>query len=105
MTDTGAMWEHVSAVLEGLDGVRHSDAGGGRWQVGGRLLARRLDDGALLVRCDFGAREQLLRDHPETFYVTPDQEAHQKVTVDLERGERGAVARALREAWELQRRP
>ena len=94
-------WDDVAAVLADLDGVRRS---GHRWTLGGRLIAREYDATTLLVRADFDARERLIVEHPETFSITPDLEAHMKVLADLERGSVEALAIALREAVDLQSR-
>lgn len=94
-------WDDVAAVLADLDGVRRS---GHRWTLGGRLIAREYDATTLLVRADFDARERLVVEHPETFSITPDLEAHMKVLADLERGSVEALAIALREAVDLQSR-
>ena len=94
-------WDDVEAVLADLDGVRRS---GHRWTLGGRLVAREYDATTLLVRADFDARERLVDQHPETFSITPDLEAHMKVLADLERGSLDALRRGLAEAVDLQRR-
>jgi hypothetical protein len=94
-------WDDVEAVLADLDGVRRS---GHRWTLGGRLVAREYDATTLLVRADFDARERMVEQHPETFSITPDLEAHMKVLADLERGSVEALRLGLREAVELQRR-
>jgi hypothetical protein len=94
-------WDDVAAMLEGLDGVRRN---GHRWTLDGRLVAREHDATTLLVRADFDSREVLVDQHPETFSITPELEAHMKVLADLERGSADALRRALTEAVELQRR-
>ena len=67
-------------------------------------MAREYDATTLLVRADFDSRERLVDEHPETFSITPDLEAHMKVLADLERGSLDALSRGLTEAVELQRR-
>ena len=94
-------WDDVEALLADVAGVRRS---GHRWTLGGRLIAREYDATTLLVRADFDARERLVVEHPETFSITPDLEAHMKVLADLERGSVEALAIALREAVDLQSR-
>ena len=94
-------WDEVEALLADVDGVRRK---GHRWTLGGRLIARAYDATTLLVRADFDARERLVEQHPETFSITPDLEAHMKVLADLERGSVEALTIGLREAVELQRR-
>jgi hypothetical protein len=94
-------WDDVSEILESFERVRRS---GHRWTLGGRLVAREYDATTLLIRADFDAREQLVDQHPETFSITPDLEAHMKVLADLERGSVEALTIALREAVDLQSR-
>ena len=94
-------WDEVEALLADVDGVRRS---GHRWTLGGRLVAREYDPTTLLVRADFDARERLVAQHPETFSITPDLEAHMKVLADLERGSVDALRQGLTEAVGLQRR-
>jgi hypothetical protein len=94
-------WDDVAALLADLDGVRRS---GHRWTLGGRLVAREYDATTLLIRADFDSRERLVDQHPETFSIAPDLEAHMKVLADLERGSVEALTIALREAVDLQSR-
>jgi hypothetical protein len=87
-----------------LDGVRERSPGGRRgWYLDGRLVARQEDDAFVVVRCDVDERERLLLDHPETFSVPPRLESHQKVMVDLVRGDQDVALVAVTTAWELQR--
>jgi len=86
-----------------LDGVRERSSGGRRgWYWNGRLVARQQDDESVVVRCAFARRERLLVEHPETFSVPPRLESHQKVLVDLLRGQEHAALAAVTAAWELQ---
>lgn len=97
--------EELAAHARGLDGVRERQVGGRRgWYVGGRLVARQEDGESVVVRCDFVERERLLDDNPETFSVPPRLESHQKVMVDLVRGDSRAALAAVTAAWVLQRR-
>lgn len=87
-----------------LDGVRERGAGRRRgWYCDGRLVARVEDDQSVVVRCAFDTREDLLAGHPETFSVPPRLESHQKVLVDLLRGDTDSALAAVTAAWELQR--
>ncbi len=87
-----------------LDGVRERRSGGHRgWYRNGRLVLRQEDDESAVVRCAFDERERLLVRHPETFSVPPKLESHQKVMVDLLRGDEDAALAAVTAAWELQR--
>ena len=97
--------ERLAQHALSLDGVRERTSGGHRgWYLDGRLVAREQDRESVVVRCAFDVREQLLVDHPETFSVPPRLEAHQKVMVDLLRGQQAVALTAVTAAWELQRR-
>jgi hypothetical protein len=74
------------------------------WYVDDRLVVRRLDATSIVVRSDFAARERLLEDHPDTFTLPPRFETHMKVVVELDRADPDALARAIAEAVELQRK-
>ena len=96
--------ERLAAHALSLDGVRERTTAGRRgWYVAGRLVARQADPEFVVVRCALGVRERLLVAHPETFSVPPPFEAHQKVMVDLVRGDEAAALAAVTAAWELQR--
>jgi hypothetical protein len=87
-----------------LDGVRERRTGGRRgWYWNGRLVLREQDDESAVVRCGFDERERLLVAYPETFSVPPRLESHQKVTVDLVRGDEEVALAAVTAAWQLQR--
>ena len=93
----------VSRVALGLDGVRESRVKGRpRWSLGGRLIARQVDDTSIVIRTGFPEREQLLLTHPNTFFVPPRFEAHMMIVARLPDADQVAVAAALRAAWELQ---
>ena len=74
------------------------------WYVDDRLVVRWLDPTSVVIRSSFAARERLLEDHPDTFGVPPRFESHMMVVVELDRADPAAVARAISEAVELQRR-
>lgn len=94
----------VARVALALDGVRETTQRGLRqWRLGGRLVARQLDAQTLVIRSGFRNREQLVREHPETFSVTPRFESHMMVVADLTRGDAEAVQAAIKAAWSLQR--
>ena len=96
--------EHLARHAVSLDGVRERVTGGRRgWYWNGRLVARQQDDESVVVRCAFDERERLLLDHPETFSVPPRLESHQKVLVDLLRGQEDVALAAVTAAWVLQR--
>lgn len=97
--------ERLAAHALGLAGVRERTTGGRRgWYLDGRLVARQEDEAFVVVRCDFARRERLLDVHPETFSVPPHFESHQKVMIDLVRGDERVALDAVTAAWELQRR-
>lgn len=97
-------WRVVEQFLAGLDGVRlHHDPRGRRWCVRNRLVARQVDESTLLIRAGFEPREDLLDNHPGTFSVRPELEAHMKVLADVRHGDIAAVCGALRAAWQMQR--
>src|SRR5215472_9585670 len=97
-------WQCVEQFLAGLDGVRlHDDPRGRRWCVRNRLVARQVDESTLLIRTDFEPREDLLANHPGTFSMRPELEAHMKVLADIGHGDIGVVCETLTAAWNMQR--
>ena len=98
-------WREVEQFLAGLEGVRlRHEPRGRRWSVGNRLVARQVDETTLLIRVEFEPREDLLNDHPHTFWMRPELEAHMKVLADIAQGDMSAVCAALTAAWTMQRR-
>jgi hypothetical protein len=96
--------DEVSRVATALDGVRESSVKGRlRWSLGGRLVARQLDDRSIVIRTGFAEREQLLVTHPATFFVPPRFDAHMMVVANLPSADPTVVASAICAAWELQR--
>jgi len=83
---------------------RKGTAGRPAWYVDDRLVVRWLDPTSVVIRSGFAERERLVADHPDTFGVPPRFESHMMVVVELERADPAAVARAVSEAVELQRR-
>lgn len=93
----------VSALALAMAGVRETATGGRlRWSLRGRLVARQLDDASIVIRTGFIEREQMLLDHPTTFFVPPRFDAHMMVVARLPDANPEAVATALRAAWQLQ---
>jgi hypothetical protein len=85
-------------------GVRRAERHGlAEWRFHGRLVARQLDDVHLVIRAEFGYRDSLLRQHPETFSVPPRYVKHMMVVADLAAGDADAIEDALEAAWQLQR--
>ena len=93
----------VSRLAAQLDGVVERTRGGLLdWRYHGRLVARQLDEGHVVIRASFEFRDFLLRSFPETFSV-PDRFAkHMMVVADLDHGNADAIEDALIGAWELQ---
>lgn len=93
----------VDRIASALTGVtsRSSD-GRAQWRYQGRLLARQLDATHVVIRTDFGPRDELLARYPGTFHVPATYERHMMVVADLESGDDGAIEDALMAAWALQ---
>lgn len=97
--------DEVDGLAEALAGVRRTASDGlAQWRYQGRLVARQLDDGHLVIRADFEYRDSMLRQFPGTFSVPARYVRHMMVVADLAEGDRGAIEDALGAAWELQRR-
>ena len=93
----------VSRLAAQLDGVTERTRDGLLdWRYHGRLVARQLDDGHIVIRASFEFRDFLLRSFPETFSVTDRFAKHMMVVADLEHGNAAAVEDAVISAWELQ---
>jgi hypothetical protein len=96
--------DDVDRLAEDLAGVRRIALDGlVEWRYHGRLVARQLDDVHLVIRADFGYRDSLLRQFPETFSVPARYVKHMMVVADLAGGDAGAVEDAFEAAWQLQR--
>jgi hypothetical protein len=96
--------DDVARLAEALAGVRRTAADGlAEWRYHGRLVARQLDGGHMVIRADFDCRDWLLRQFPGTFSVPARYIKHMMVVADLARGDAGAIEDALVAAWELQR--
>jgi hypothetical protein len=84
--------------------VRHCQSRGRlHWRYQGRLVARQLDEGHLVIRADFDYRDEIVRTFPATFSVPARLTKHMMVVADLT-GDDGAIEDALAAAWRLQRR-
>ena len=95
----------VASLAGALAGVRGTTSGGrAQWRYRGRLVARQLDDGHLVIRADFDYRALVVREFPGTFSVPARFARHMMVVADLAAGDRGAIEDAIAAAWELQRR-
>jgi hypothetical protein len=94
----------VARRAEALTGVRRTALGGlAEWRYRGRLVARQLDDEHLVIRCDFGYREAMLTQFPDTFSVPTRYIKHMMIVADMAKGDAGAIEDALEAAWVLQR--
>jgi hypothetical protein len=94
----------VARLAEDLAGVRRTARDGlAEWRYHGRLVARQLDDVHLVIRADFGYRDSMLRQFPETFSLPARYAKHMMVVADLAGGDAGAIEDALEAAWQLQR--
>lgn len=96
--------DDVARLAEELAGVRGSTRGGlAQWRYHGRLVARQLDGEHLVIRADFGYRDEVLRLFPATFSVPARWARHMMMVADLAHGDAGAIEDALFAAWDLQR--
>jgi hypothetical protein len=96
--------DDVARLAQDLAGVRRTARDGlAQWRYHGRLVARQLDDGHLVIRAEFGYRDAVLRQFPGTFSVPARYVKHMMVVADLASGDAGAIEDALEAAWQLQR--
>ena len=94
----------MARLVQDLAGVRRTARNGlTEWHYHGRLVARQLDDGHLVIRADFDYRDSMLRQFPGTFSVPVRYVKHMMVVADLAGGDAGAIEDALETAWQLQR--
>ena len=94
----------VDGLTATLEGVRRTTPGGlAQWRYQGRVVARQLDDGHVVIRADFEYRDALLRQFPGTFTIPNRFAKHMMVVADIARGDQGAIEDALEAAWRLQR--
>jgi hypothetical protein len=97
--------DDVARLAEALAGVRRTVPEGlAQWRYHGRLVARQLDDGHVVIRADFEYRDLIMRQFPATFSVPARYAKHMMVVADLAEGDAGAIEDALEKAWELQRK-
>ena len=93
----------ISRIAAQLDGVtERSRQGRLDWRYRGRLVARQLDDGHVVIRVPFDVKGLLLETFPETFSAPGRFAAHMMIVADLEHGNADAIEDALIGAWELQ---
>ena len=72
------------------------------WRYHGRLVARQLDDGHVVIRASFDFRDFLVQSFPGTFTVPKRFAKHMMIVADLENGNADAIEDAVIGAWELQ---
>jgi len=93
----------LSTLAAQLDGVAERRRQGLlEWRYRGRLVARQLDAGHVVIRASFGSRHVLLESFPETFTVPDRFRKHMMIVADLEAGNGDAIEDAVIGAWELQ---
>jgi hypothetical protein len=93
----------LSRLAAQLDGVTERSRGGlVDWRYRGRLVARQLDDGHVVIRASFESRDFLCRSFPGTFSIPRRFAKHMMIVADLEHGNADAVEDAVIAAWELQ---
>jgi hypothetical protein len=89
-------------VVGRLDGVAERRRGGLLdWRYHGRLVARQLDSGHVVIRATFETRDFLVRSFPDTFSVPPRFAKHMMVVADVT-GNADAIEDAVIGAWEMQ---
>jgi len=94
----------VGRCAEALEAVRRSGKQGLlEWRYHGRLVARQLDAERIVIRAEFGYRDALVRQSPETFSAPGRFAKHMMVVVDLEHGRADLIEDAIEAAWQLQR--
>jgi len=95
--------DDISRLAAQLDGVSERTRDGLLdWRYRGRLVARELDAGHVVIRASFDVRDFLVQSFPETFSVPRRYAKHMMVVADLEHGNGDAIEDAVIAAWELQ---
>lgn len=95
--------DDLSDLVTRLEGVSEGRREGMLdWRYNGRLVARQLDDGHVVIRASFEFRDLLLHSFPETFSVPSRFAKHMMIVADLEHGNADAIEDAVIAAWELQ---
>jgi len=95
--------DDISRLAAQLDGVSERTRDGLLdWRYRGRLVARELDAGHVVIRASFEVRDFLVQSFPETFSVPRRYAKHMMVVADLEHGNADAIEDAVIAAWELQ---
>jgi hypothetical protein len=93
----------ISGVTAELAGVAQRRRNGLlEWRYRGRLVARQLDHGHVVIRTSFDFRDFLLHSFPDTFAVPSRFRKHMMIVADLQTSDRDAIEDAIIGAWELQ---
>ncbi|WP_109473421.1 hypothetical protein [Ornithinimicrobium cavernae] len=95
-------WADLDLMATSFEGVRRRPGVPAQWRYRGRLVARQLDDEHVVIRCAFPTREDLVREHPDTFSVPGRFRRHMMVVADLRAGDPEAIEDALAAAAHLQ---
>ncbi len=92
----------LSRLASQLEGVTERTRDGMLdWRYRGRLVARQLDDGHIVIRASFDSRDFLEHSFPDTFSVPRRFTKHMMIVADLS-GDADAIEDAVIGAWELQ---
>ena len=93
-------FETVRRLALALPGVEEGKSWGTpAFRVGKKFLARLREDGDLVVRVEFAAREVLMGAAPETFYITDHYRDYPAMLVRLSKVDPGDLRELLEEAW------
>jgi hypothetical protein len=96
--------DDVGRLAGALAGVRRTTRDGlAEWRYHGRLVARQLDHGHVVIRAEFDYRDSVVRQFPASFSIPARFARHMMVVADLAAGDHGAIEDALEAAWQLQR--
>lgn len=115
---SGVTFESVRRMILALPGVEEGTSyGTPAFRCNGKILARFHQDGeSLVLKVEFAAREVLMGNHPEVFYITDHYRCWPLMLVRLanadsnllqsliEEGWRGLASKRMLAAWEPKRR-
>jgi len=93
-------FETVRRIALALPGVEEGKSWGTpAFRVGKKFLARQHEHGDLVIRVEFAAREVLMGNAPETFYITDHYRDYPAMLVRLENVDPDDLCKLLEEAW------
>ena len=94
-------WDDVRAMALALPGIEEGTSyGTPAFRCNGKILARFHQDGeSLVLKVEYAAREVLLGNHPETFYVTDHYRCYPWMLVRLANADVGLLGELIEEAW------